>query len=257
MDSTPVATSVPRPLNAISSFLKSHERLLIIVGCLLVGLHFYGRVISAWESHDQRADTLAHAALQANIATANQQADVNAKAAAQYQQLAVQLAESNKALALSQAARNTATQTQQNTDRTLPPNELALRWTSLLHLDPATVQVEPGGKGVPDALVITPAGAVETVVQLESVPTLQANLKDEQSIVANTRTQINTLSDLNGGLNKQIDALNIVNASEIKACTDDKNLLKAQARKSKLHWFLGGFVTGFIARQVIKTYVGF
>jgi hypothetical protein len=257
MSTTPEPIAVPHPLNAISTFLKAHERLIIIAVCLLVGLHFYGRVIGAWEAHDQRADTLAHATLQANVSAANQQADVNAKAAAQYQQLATQLAESNKALALAQATRNTATQNQQNTDRTLPPNELALRWTTLLHIAPESVLVEPGGKGIPDALLITPAGARETVVQLESIPTLQADLKDEQSVVANDQTQIGTLTTLNGGLNKQIDALNVVNESEIKACTDDKNLLKAQARKSKFHWFIGGFVTGFITRQVIKIYTGF
>jgi hypothetical protein len=255
-------STTPAPIpavstNVISNFFKSHERVIILLLCLGVGIHFYSKIVSAWEAHDQRVDSLAHAALQANVTTANQIADVNAKAAAQYQQLAAQLVESNKALAAAQATRNAATQTQQNIDRTLPPNELATRWTTLLHIAPESIQVELGGKGVPDALVITPAGATETVVQLESIPALQANLKDETTIVANQNMQITSLAGVNVGLNKQIDALNVVNAAEIKACTDDKNLLKAQARKSKLHWFEAGVVVGFIGRQIIKTYTGF
>jgi hypothetical protein len=256
MATTPVPIS-GNPVRPISAFLKLHEKLIIIVLSVLAGLYFTGRILTAWESHDQRADTLAHATLQANVATANQIADVNAKAAADYKALAAHLADANTALAAAQSKRDTATQTQQTIDRTLPPTELATRWTTLLKIAPESVQVEPGGKEGPDALVITPAGARETVVQLESVPTLQADLRDEQGIVANQNIQLASLVGVNGGLNKQIDALNIVNVSEIQACTADKNLLKAQARKSKLRWFVGGIVAGFIGRQLIRTYSGF
>lgn len=242
---------------AISAFLRAHERILIIVFSVLVGLYFSGRVLTAWELYSQRSDNLAHAALQANVATANQIADSNAKQAADYKVLTLQLADSNRALSASQYKRDTSTQTQQTVDRTLPPNELATRWATLLKIAPESIQVEPGGKDGPDALVITPAGARETVVQLENIPTLQADLRDERAIAANKDTQITSLVGINGGLNKQVDALNVVNTSEVQACTADKNLLKAQARKSKLRWFGVGFVTGFVARQVLKTYTGF
>jgi hypothetical protein len=251
---TPIPTT---PTNPISVFIKAHERLFILILCLLAGWYFYGKAVSAWEAHDQRADNLAHATLAANITTANQIATINAKEASDYQAMAIQLAASNKALAASQSARNTATQTQQTIDRTLPPYDLANRWTTLLKIPPESVQIESGGKGVPDALIITPAGATETVVQLENIPTLQADLKDEQTVAANEATQITSLAEVNGGLNKQIDALIVENTAEIKACTDDKKLLTAKARKSKLHWFEAGVVVGFIGRQIIKTYSGF
>lgn len=238
-------------------WLKAHEKLIILVLCLAVGFHFYGKVINAWEAHDQRADALAHATLAANVNTANQIASENAKAAADYKTLAAQLADENKALAAAQTKRDTATQNQQVIDRSLPLPQLAARWTTLLNIAPESVQVEPGDKGAPWALAITPEGAQETVVQLESIPTLQSDLKDEHTVVTNQVTQIAGLENVNGGLNKQIDALNVVNTSEIAACTADKNLLKAQARKSKRHWFIGGFIAGFIVRQVVKTYTGF
>jgi hypothetical protein len=239
------------------SFLKTHERLIIIVLSLLASLYFVHRGLNAWEAHDQRTDILAHAKLQADTDAVKQIAADNAKAAAQYQTLATQLAAANKALANAQATRNAVTQTQPAADRTLPPNELGKRWAALLNAAPESIQVEPGGKGIPDALLVTPAAAIETVVQLESVPTLQADLKDEQTIATNQTTQLTSLASINVGLNKQIDALNIENVAAANACTDDKNLLKAQARKSKLHWFEAGVVVGFIGRQIIKTYTGF
>lgn len=244
-------------LHKISAYIKAHERLIILLVCLGVGIHFYSRIIGAWESHDQRVADQAHATLQADIADTKAQADSNAKAAAAYQALAAQLADANKVLAAAQVTRNTATQTQQATDRILPPNELAIRWARLLNVEIQSIQVEPGGKGVPDALLVTPATATETVVQLESVPTLQADLKDEETIAANEATQITSLAGVNVGLNKQIDALNIENVAEINACTDDKNLLKAKARKSKFRWFLIGAGVGWFGRQAVKTYTGF
>ena len=232
-------------------WFKSHERLLILVLCLGVGVHFYGRVINAWEQHDQRTVNTANAALAADITNTKAIADANAKAAVQYQVLAAQLADANKALAAAQIARNTITQTQQATDRTLLPSDLAVRWTALLKLAPPTIQPTTTG------FVVTPDAAITTVEQLENVPTLQADLRDEQTVAANQTTQLNSLLSVNVGLNNQIDALNTQNAAQIKACTDDKNLLKAQARKSKFRWFLGGVVTGFIVRQTVKIYTGF
>ena len=238
-------------MSAISTFIKAHERIVILLLCLLVGWHFSGKAVSAWESYDQRKDTLAHATLAANIAAANQLAVVNAKAAADYQALAVQLAASNKALANAQVTRNAETQTQQTIDRALPPTELATRWATLLKMPLGTVQV------IPEGLAITPQGATETVVQLETIPTLQANLKDETTIATNESAQLASLAGVNGGLNKEITALNAENIATNSACNADKKLLTAKARKSKLHWFEAGVIVGFIGRQIIKTYTGF
>jgi hypothetical protein len=261
MATTPVPVLAPVPVpaatsNPVSTFLKAHEKLIILVLCLLVGWHFYAKAVSAWESYDQRKDNLAHAALAADVTTANQIATVNAQEAADYKVLAAQLAASNTALASARVTRAAATQTQQAADRTLPPTELATRWTTLLKMPPGTVLVEPGGKGVPDALVITPAGATETVLQLETVPMLQADLQDETTVATNYSTQVTSLERVNVGLNTQIDALDAEIITANAACVADKKLLVAKARKSKLHWFEAGVVVGFVGRQLIKTFGG-
>ncbi len=244
------AVATPTELSKVSTYLKAHEKLIIIVLCLAVGVHFYSKIINAWAAHEQRVDIAGNAAAQTAVQVAQAQALANAKAAADYAALAAQLAASNKALIAGQATRNATTKTQQATDKTLPPSDLAARWTTLLRLNPPTVQ--PSATG----FVITPDAAVATVVELENVPTLRADLQDEQSVAANYSTQINSLLGLNDGLNKKIADDADVLAKQAKACTDDKNLLKAQARKSKFHWFLGGVVTGFLLRQAIRIPTG-
>src|ERR1035437_2656629 len=141
MATTPVIISVPvpaptPPVNKVSAFLKAHELVIILILCLVAGWFVYSRAVKAWDAHDQRNADIAHAALAANVTTANQLAAVSAQNAADYKALATQLVARNTALSTSQGTRTTATQTQQVTDRKLPPNELANRWTAILKLPP-------------------------------------------------------------------------------------------------------------------------
>jgi uncharacterized protein YdbL (DUF1318 family) len=252
-----VATSeIKTEVNKVSRFLLNHEKLIVLVLCLGAALYSYRGILGLLERHDQRVANAANAALQAQANQNKALADANAQAASQYQQLATQLAASNKALAEAQTARDTATKNQQAADRLLTPSELGNRWTNLLNIAPESVQVEPGGKGVPDALVITPEGAKETVVQLEEIPGLRADLKDEQTIAANQATQITSLAGLNTGLHNQIDGLDSEITKQTAACEADKKLLKAQARRGKLKWFAVGWVTGLATRGALKIFAG-
>lgn len=251
-------------LHKISQYIKAHERLIVLVVCLAVGIHFYSAALGFLERRDQRLSDVAHATLAAqvteNAATAQANAAIaatNTAAQAKYEQLVAQLAETNKALATAQAARDKATATQQATDRTLPAPELAARWTTLLNIPAESVQPAPGG------FTVTPTGAQETVVTLEQVPQLQADLKDEQTLAANQSTQIVSLSELNTGLHTQItgldhqiDGLNAQIVDDKKVYDRDTALLKAQARKSKLKWFAGGYVAGLATRGIVKIFTG-
>jgi hypothetical protein len=99
---------------------------------------------------------------------------------------------------------------------------------------------------------VTPDAAAETVVQLEEVPELKSDLQDTNSLLTNERTQFNSLAGLNVGLTKQIDGLNIDAGLTAKACTDEKNLLIAKIRKSKLRYFTAGFIAGVATRVIFK-----
>jgi hypothetical protein len=79
---------------------------------------------------------------------------------------------------------------------------------------------------------------------------------DDQIIVAQNKS-ITDLGTQVGNLNTLVADKNKTIAGNEKQCTDEKNVMKAQFRKSKRRWFVVGYVAGFVSRQIIKTYTGF
>lgn len=248
--STMPAVTTPAPAPAtpgpVSTFLKAHERLIIIVVLCLVGWHFYGVAVNYMAERDSKAAATANATLSAQTAATNALATANEAALAQYQQLASQLAAANNAFAQSIVTRNAATQTQQAIDKTLPPPALAARWTTLLNVPPASITPATDGN-----YYVEPASAEQTVAALEQIPTLQKNFKDEGSVVTNQSNQLASLSQVNTGLENQITALNIRAKDQTAACAANTTALRAAARKSKRNWFILGFIGGFIFGQTL------
>lgn len=245
--STPDSILPIKPVaSEISNYLKLHERLIIIVLSVVLLWGLYSKGVAYLASRDQLASNKAVTVLQAQV-------DVNAKEAEdakqtllEYQQLAQQLIASNKAVQAAQQQRAVETQKQQAVDKTLPPPALAARWTSLLNVSPETVQPSTVGYSV------TPDTAVSTVVQLESIPQLKADLQGAQTIEDNQGKQIDGQGILVTSLNTQIEGLNKQVIDQNNACIAQVTLVKAQARKSKLRWFIIGYVAGFITREIIK-----
>lgn len=230
----------------ISSYIKAHERLIVIL--VLAGLSFviYSKGVAYLVSRDQLAASKATQVLQA-------QAEINAKEATdakqtllQYQQLAQQLIASNQAIALAQQKLAVDTQKQQAVDKTLPPAALAARWTDLVKVSPETVQ--PSKEGY----TVSQDTAQQTVSQLEAVPQLQTSITDWKQINSNDNKQIAGQDGVINSLHNQVDGLNKQITDADKACQAQITVVKAEARKSKLRWFIGGFVAGFISRQLIK-----
>jgi len=60
-----------------------------------------------------------------------------------------------------------------------------------------------------------------------------------------------------GDLHNQVAGKDKLIVEDAKQCTDEKNVMKAQFRKSKRRWFVIGYVAGFVSRQAIKSYLGF
>lgn len=247
----PAATTSTSILKEISSAVKLHERLIIVIISAILLFVCYIKGVTYLASRDQLNANKATAVLQA-------QADANAKEATDakqmqlaYQQLAQQLAGKNQVVIAAQQQRDVDTVKQQTADKTLPPPELAARWTTLIGASPEAVQ--PSGSGY----AATPAAATQTVIQLEAVPQLQADLAGEKQIAANESQQLNSQGSVVDTLNTQINGLNLQITDQGKACTAQVAAVKAQARKSKLHWFEIGFGLGFIAREAIKVSTGF
>src|SRR5882762_3022753 len=223
----------------MSAFLKLHERLILIVLGLLVA----GFLI--WKYLDHSSAVADKKSLQAD-AVLQQQTVINNNLAAQVKsqgdtvtQLVVQVSQENAALLQAIQVRSTANVVQQKVDKTLPLPELATRWENLASLQPADITATSLGLSISDA------GSRATVSALEQLPTLTANLQDSNTIIANKDSQISSMTEFQSTLQTQVTGLNTQIGDATEACKLQVSAIKAEARKSKMKWFLYGLGAGF------------
>lgn len=220
------------------TWLQKHERVVLAVVLatvfLVLGNSYIGHaadVANAKEKAAQQALVLA----QNNAAKL---AQLSQQQQAEYLQVTQQLEDQNAKLLAAVTAKQAATQKQQAADKTLPPNQLAERWTALAGLQPTDVQPTTSG------FAVTPAGGVNTVVQLEQVPALKAELTDAQTVVQNKDKELNQATATVNALQSQVGGLQTEVTAKSKECLAQVNDLKAQARRSKRNWFLRGAAVG-------------
>jgi len=243
------ALHFPR-LAEVVSHVKHHEKLLALAALLVVGWFGYGRLVDYWERHDQKVLDRDKAVLVAQVEQNKIIAEANARRADEYKALAEQVSAQYAQLQQVMAARDAATRKQQATDRTLPPDELASRWQTLVKLPPLSVQPQ-SDKG----MLVTAPAAVETVVMLEEVPRLQADLQDTQAQLAGAQGQTVKAGEVIAGLGQQVTGLNAQIVAEQKVCTDKLNIEKDKARRDKRSWFVRGAVAGGGAVLAVMRFV--
>jgi len=238
------------------AWIKAHEKLLIVILCLLAGLHFWSKGLDAWEKHDQKqlaglqqqldADKTAAAALASQHA---QDAAAAAADKASYQQVLSTVQAQNAALVASITARDKATQNQQKVDLTANLGDLSKRFIALVpNVNPADLKDAPDGKSVQVGLDT----AQKTVAQLELVPQLQADLKDEQTTITNLNSEIKSLQTYNTALeheqttsDKEIAMLNKELADADKTCNEKIAIEQVKTKKAFMHGFKWGAILGF------------
>jgi len=230
------------------NFLKTNERLIIVVLVLVVGGYSY----SKWLNHDAAAKeaqaTAAQLAKQAAEAKEQQLEQLVQAQSQQYAQLAATLTVQNKNLIDTIITRNNSATEQQKSDAVLQPSDLANRWEAILNLKPGDVQSQASG------FQVSPPAALSTVQQLELVGPLSADLNDGKKVLENKDAQIASLADLNTSLNKDVAACRTeVKASE-DACKKQVDALKASARKGKFWWFLRGLGAGAAVAGLIAAH---
>jgi hypothetical protein len=244
MDVATIETKIKADL----SWLQRHERLVLAVVAGLVLWFGIGRIDTLIQNHDhsnlQQAQVVAQVQQEKNDALAKQ----IAQQAAEYKALADKVNAQNAALEQANVNLANALIKQQRTDASLPPSELANRWTVLV----------PQAKPVvtPTGIAVDTPSAVATVQALEETPALRAQLSNErtqlenaQKLIVDEGTQIATLNTLVTGK----DALL---ADDAKVCDARVKVVKDAAAKSKRKWFYAGVAVGWLARQVVKTYIG-
>jgi hypothetical protein len=240
---------IPPILQRPETWIKQHERMIITV---LVGLVLWfaiGKIDTLVANHDnanlQQAKVVAQAQIEKNAALAAQAA----QQAAQFQALAEKVQAQNTALAQANVALVTALTKQQKTDATLPPTQLVARLNTLVP--------EAGASVTPNGVTLPENGAVATVQELEKVPVLTTQLSDTQTELKNEQGLLMASTAQVATLNSEVASLKLEAVDQAKVCTAQIAVVKAEARRSKRRWFLGGFVAGWLSRQAVKTYTGF
>jgi hypothetical protein len=104
--------------------------------------------------------------------------------------------------------------------------------------------------------VLPEAGAVATVQALESVPVLSTQLENERTQLGNTQSLLTASTQQVTTLESQVSGLNLFISDSKAVCNQQITVLKAEAKRSKRHWFVAGVVTGWLLRQAVKTYTG-
>lgn len=235
----------------VSNYVKTHERL--VLACIAAVVLYFGivKVESIIAAHDKAVATVSDAAAQAAAKESAASAAATAAEQTKHDALEAQMQQQNAALVAANTQLAAALSAQQKKDATLPPTQLAERIETLAALPPNAIQPTQSG-----GFALTNPGAVQIAVTLEKTNTLAQQLTDVSTEKSNDEKLLAEDKTLASNLKSQIEGLNISITKNDKACTDDKNLLKAEARKSKAKWFGFGYVAGLATRGAIKIFTG-
>jgi hypothetical protein len=231
-------------------FLMAHEKLVLAVIAGLVLWFSIGKIDTLIANHD-------NANLHQAQVVADQQAAVNAGLAqqaayqaAQYKELAAQVAKQNAQLEAANVALSNALVKQQHTDATLPPSELIVRWAQLV--PNAEVSILTDGR-----IAVPQPTAVATVQQLEEVPVLRTQLGNTRTQLGDAQALVTASGQQVATLNTEVGSLRVQITDNAKVCDARVKVVTDAAKKSKRHWLYAGMVIGFIGRQLIKSETGF
>lgn len=237
---------VKAEIQKAESWLKQHERLVIIALCLIFSYFVLDKglgIVSQWENHRAQQAQAVVAADAAKNALELAQAK---QMLADYQTALANATAVNQSLSTAIATRNTVVVRQQAVDAQLPPSELSKRWSDLIHTDGVTVAA--------NGISVSNTAAVTTVQQLELVPVLQQNLADEQTKEAANQAALTKANDLIDQGKIVVNGLQLQLTDQQKSCTIALNAEKAAARKGKLKWFGIGYVAGLATRGVLTIF---
>lgn len=236
----PVATTVASPsaITTAETWLQKHEKIIIVFLVLVSATWLGNKWLDISANHAKAKAEVTTQTLNTQTATDKVVASQAQQLAVQYRTLAAKLSAQNAKLAANISKRDAAVVKQQVDDQTMPVTDLATHWASLAGFDPSEIVTGP------TTVSVTDAAARQTVEQLEKVPEMTANLKDETAVADNRQQEIDKADLLVGGLNSQVSALNLTVTDTQKACKADTALLKADARKKSRNWFVRGLIVG-------------
>jgi hypothetical protein len=228
-------------VKAISQEIRNHHRLAIWAGALLVAFVLGVKLI----------DHLAHVAeLNAAVAKEKVEADKDVqmkadnKAATDRAAYDPWKAESDKrvnGLYAEIAALQGQLKAQQDKDRTMPLDDVAIRWQMLIGATPQDFKPATSSDGIA-GLFVSPAASRQTVVLLDELPPDRQKLKDQAGVIAERDADLNKKQGLLDDAGAQIAACKKTEVDAEAACKKEVAKVKADARKGKVKAFIGGAV---------------
>lgn len=220
--------------------LTAHVKHLLISGIAAAVL-----LLSTWKlvshfdqvEHDQVV--LAQQQLKADQLQAKAQAGTTATDTTALQKQVAALQQSNNALQASLSALEAQLASQRQKDATASPDALSARWQGLL----GTGQVTPH----PNGLLADLPAAHATVDQLEQLPVMQQELKDEQANSAQKDVVLAGDEKLLTDVKAELATCQKVQVDADTLCKAQVAEVKAKARKHSLMYAIGAFIGGLIA----------
>ncbi len=243
-------TSVPAPTNPISSFLKHHETLLIVVLGFILLWFLSGKVQNIIAAHDNAGLQQAQQALTVQVQENAKTAAIAAQQAADFKALAAKYQAQGAAIAQANLALAQALSQRQKLDATLPVADLAARIYTLSSAPSASISFAG------NTVSLEHDGAVAVVQTLEKVPVLTAQVDNDKLVQNNLSELLHTSTGQVATLNTLIAGKDAELKKADTVCEEKIKTVKDAAVKSKRRWFIGGFIAGFASRQAIKTYFG-
>lgn len=233
-------TTTPETITAKAAadlaWLKTHIVLLVIVIGLVFG-SVYG-VENMLAKHDAATEAKYSLVLAQQTAQATALADQLKSDEANWTQLSSQLNAQNQIQQQQIAARDKQISILLSKINTLQPPEIVADLQPKLHAGNATV--------LPDGVKLDTEAARDMDKQITQGAAAAADLVNTKIELANETTLAVTANKNLSDAGAAVTALQKQNADQVQACAAEVKTIKAQARKSKIKFFLAGLVIGVI-----------
>lgn len=215
-------------LATYTTWIKAHEKLLMILVAAFLVFHIWGGALSAWIESDKRASTVQAQKVQAD-------ADNNKLIATEITAFRQQIAEQDVKIDSIRQTRAAQTVVQKKQDDVLAPNDLAIRISKLLNVAPIEVKSYP----VDGQLILSNNAAHVTADDLE-------DLQQSKADVVDLNTELLSEKDFNAKQQTQVVGLQAQIVDEQTSHKKDVELERAKAKRSWLRGFKIGIVVGFV-----------
>jgi hypothetical protein len=238
-------------LTSYITWIKAHERLLIVlIGAFLV-FHFYGDVLNAWSEHDKRQI----AAQQAIALSAQQKTALDTQANTQLSQqlsdLRSQYSGLSKQIQLASAKRTQDVISQEKQNDASTSAQIAARTATIIRVEPQEITANSSD----GTITFTSAAAHVNINQLEDGIKAEADVLDLNKQIGACTALSAKQDDAIAGINKQLSDEKLSHQADVKLEQANTQLAKVEGKRQFRKGLKIGAIVGFIGGLVTFHYL--